>query len=250
MMILGFIVADSIIPITLILTCWNIYNCLAKTHKKEKLISVISILLGAAYYRLLFIIDLKGKGEWYEQIYDIQYHNSISSKYWLIYLVVILGFIGYLILLNVSASTLPPLLSAISIGFLILINIIQLVFAVQISKNISDESVLLYVYHANILLLSARVIHRHMKEKDEIFRNRLTENEDHKKVGHISDKIDSLSKYSIFIFVVFLLLVALIELIFVLLGQGLDAPIKAFTETADWTFSKQIPPPSVKFGTI
>lgn len=32
-----------------------------------------------------------------------------------------------------------------------------------------------------------------------------------------------------------------------LLGQGLDAPIKAFTDTADWTFSKQTPPPPLEY---
>lgn len=31
------------------------------------------------------------------------------------------------------------------------------------------------------------------------------------------------------------------------MGQGADAPIKAFTDTADWTFSKQLPPPPLKY---
>lgn len=42
-----------------------------------------------------------------------------------------------------------------------------------------------------------------------------------------------------------LLLRIILEIIFILAGQGADAPIKALTDTADWTFSKQIPPPPI-----
>ena len=42
-------------------------------------------------------------------------------------------------------------------------------------------------------------------------------------------------------------IVAIMEIIAVLIGQGLDAPIKAFTDTADWTFSQQIPPPPKEY---
>nr|WP_143098639.1 DUF6688 family protein [Ruminococcus albus] len=147
-----------------------------------------------------------------------------------------------------KASELPPLLSALSIGAVMILNIFQIAYACQLLVNVKgDIDCLLYLYHANILLLSARVIHRHMKEQVELFRNRLTENEDNKTADRLLNKVDSLSKYSILIFIAFFFLVALIELIFVLLGQGFDAPIKAFTETADWTFSKQIPPPPVDY---
>lgn len=55
------------------------------------------------------------------------------------------------------------------------------------------------------------------------------------------------AKYSIFIFIVFFFVIAFIEVMFVILEQGLDAPIKTFTDTADWTFSKQIPPPPLEY---
>ncbi|MBQ1172119.1 MAG: hypothetical protein IIX48_05945 [Lachnospiraceae bacterium] len=31
--------------------------------------------------------------------------------------------------------------------------------------------------------------------------------------------------------------------------EGLDAPIKAFTDSADWTFSKQLPSPPIDYDT-
>ncbi|SFB67170.1 hypothetical protein SAMN02910406_00160 [Ruminococcus albus] len=236
-----FFIVDIFKTIMLILTIWNIFNCIADDSKIENLISSLTVLLGAVFYYLLFNIslDVGDNGSAF-------YYRTLSPEYWLIDYVVVLGFIGYFILLYNKANKLSPLLSALSIGTVVILNIFQIAYAFQISVHLQDSNKLIYLYHANILLMSARVIYRHMKEQVEIFRNRLTENEDHKKVGHISNKIDSLSKYSLFIFVVFLLLVALIELIFVLLGQGLDAPIKAFTETADWKFSKYIKPPYLK----
>jgi hypothetical protein len=235
------------IGIPVILTVWNIYNCLSDKPKKEKQISKDTILFGAILYILLFGISFNETGDWYKQIPSDRYHNIISSEYSYMYFIVVLGFIGYFILLNNSAKKLPPLLSAVYIVFLILMNIFQLTYAMQISKNVHGITNLLYLYHANVLLLSARVIHRHMKEQVEIFRERLTEKDENKKVGRLFSKIDSLSKYSIFVFIVFFFVIALLEVIFVLLGQGLDAPIKAFTDTADWTFSQQTPPPPIDY---
>jgi hypothetical protein len=224
-----------------ILTVWNIYNCCSQNPKKEYLISDLTIWIGAGLYYLLFKIIFEGAGDWYEQISSNRYHNSISSEYSYIYIVVLLGFIGYFILMYNSAKKLPPLISALSISFLILMNILQITYAIQISKNVNGLETLLYVYHFNLLLLSVRAIYKHMKEKAEFFRNSITENEKHKKLCFISNKINSMSKYYNLILFVFFFVIDLIELTFVLLGQGFDAPIKAFTDTADWTFSKQIP---------
>ncbi len=243
MLIFGII--DIVIPGTL--TIWNIYNCIAEKPKLEKLISTLTVFIGAVFYAALFTLNYEEAGDWYEQVNTMQYHYCVSSEYWLIGWIVFFGFIGYFFLLYVRADGLPPLISAFSISLLILMNIIQIAFALQISKNVDGADCLLYVYHANILLLSARVIHRHMKEEAEFFRDRLSSNGEQKRYSRIYKITDSLSKYSILIFVVLFFVIAIIEIIFVLLGQGLDAPVKAFTDTADWTFSKQIPPPPLDY---
>ncbi len=237
-----FMIIVAGIPGTL--SVWNIYNCAAKTPKAEKLISTLTVFVGGFFYLFLLNFTFDQVGEWYEQSYNTQLHNIISSEYsWFFYVVIILGFIGYFVLLYVRADKLPPLISALSISFLICLNVFQIAYAIQIAENVNLFDCLLYVYHANILLLSARVIQRHMREMEEIFKNRLSSNEDHKKYRRIYNLINNMSKYSIMIFIVLFFIIALAEIVFVFLGQGLDAPIKAFTDTADWTFSKQIPPP-------
>lgn len=235
-----------IIPGTL--TVWNIYNCVSKKPRHEKLISTLTVFVGGILYSGLKSLDFEESGDWNEAIYAMQYHYSISPRYSAVGLIVILGFIGYFILLYADAKRLPPLIAVSAIGLLILMNVFQLAYAVQLSKNIRDIDYLLYVYHANILILSARIIQSHMKEEVELFRNRISEGESRKNITALFCKIDSLSKYSICIFIALFFVIAIIELLFVLIGQGIDAPIKAFTDTADWTFSKQLPPPPIEYS--
>ena len=240
-----FIMIGFVIPGTL--TVWNLYNCIAKQPKKEKLISCLTIFLGAFFYLLLYIISFDTAGEWYEQIKNGQYHNSISSAYDGILWIALLGFVGYFVLLFFRVEKLPPLVSVISISMVILLNVFQITYAVQLSKNINDVTYLLYVYHFNILILSARVIYLTMTQQIEIFKNRTAEIEEHKGFKKFYEMMNNLSKYTIFVFVILFFIIAIIEIIFVIAGQGLDAPIKAFTDTADWTFSKQIPPPPLEY---
>lgn len=231
-----------------IFTIWNIYNCFSNIPRREKLISSITVLLGGFFYLLLFVISFEEAGDWYVQVNTAQYHYAISSKYCGIYEgIVLLGFIGYFVLVFFPANKLPPLVSAISISMVILLNVLQIVYAIQIAKNVDGIELLLYVYHFNILLLSARVIYLHMIQQIEIFKERTAEMEGHKGFKRFYDYINNLSKYSFFLFVILFFVIAVIEIIFVIAGQGIDAPIKAFTETADWTFSKQIPPPPLEY---
>ena len=243
--ILIMVVIAFIIPGTL--TVWNIYNCVSKKANHEKLISSLTVFVGGIFYLGLHALELEEAGDWNQAIYAMQYHYSLSPRYWAVEWVVILSLIGYFILLYADVEKLPPLVAVLSICMLILMNVFQLVYAVQLSNNISGIGYLLYVYHANILILSARIIQKHMKEEVELFRNRISEGGNRKNINSLFYRIDSLSQYSICIFIALFFVVAIIEIIFVLIGQGIDAPIKVFTDTADWTFSKHIPPPPAEY---
>ena len=228
-------------------TIWNIYNCVSSKPKKEKLISGLTIIIGGIFYLLLHVLSFEEAGDWYEQINTMQYHNIISSESYVIDWIVLFGFVGYFILLFIDADKLPPLVSVISISLLILLNLFQIAYAIQISKNVNGLELLLYVYHINILILSARVIHRQMAQQVELFRSRAPEMEQHKGFKKFFEKVNSLSKYTIVVFITLFFVIAIIEIIFVIAGQGVDAPMKAFTDTADWSFSKQIPPPPIEY---
>ena len=75
MLILGILV--FVIPGTL--TVWNIYNCIAEKPKLEKVISTLTVFIGGVFYLGLFALNYEQGGEWYVQVNDMQYHNSIST---------------------------------------------------------------------------------------------------------------------------------------------------------------------------
>lgn len=243
MVILAFIFV-FVLPIGL--SIWNLYNCLSQKPKKEKGIATLTVILGGIFYILLFLISFETAGDWDRQINIVQYHNTISSEYAGIAWIVVLGLVGYFLLLY-KADKLPPLLAVLSIAMVVWMNLFQIFYAIQLSKNIDGMECMFYVYHINILILSARVLYLHMKQQVEFYREKMTELEAHKKFKKFYDKIDNLTKYKFLVFVSLFFVLAVIEIIFVLAGQGIDAPIKAFTDTADWTFSKQTPPPPIDF---
>lgn len=231
------------------LTIWNIYNLCAKKTKKEKLASCLTIFLGGIFYMLLYNIEFEPSGDWYETINTMQIHYSLSSQYELsIIIPVFIGFIGLLILILFDSDKLPPLVSAFSIGGVVLLNILQIIFAIQIGKNVSELALMLYVYHINIFILSVASIRKHLKQQVRLLAEKINNKESCSlKMWQLYRRINRISQYTVLVFICFFFLIAILEIIFIIMGQGADAPIKAFTDTADWTFSKQIPPPPVEY---
>ena len=230
------------------LTLWNIINCFVKNPKFEKAVSTITVIVGGFFYLILLAI-FNVRGEWYEPIYPDELHSPISSEYFpALFFPLLIGFAGYIVLLYFRADRLSPLFSVFLIANLILLNIIQIAVAVQLFKNANRNiGLLFYVYHFNILLLSARVIVKHMKDQVAYYKTREDQMSGHSKFKWLYFKAVKLSSYAFPLLLMLFFIVALLEIFFVLAGQGLDAPVKAFTDTADWTFSKQIPPPPLEY---
>lgn len=240
------IVCAFIVPGTL--TIWNIYNCFSSKPKREKQISSLTVIIGAILYFMYHGLVIDVGGDWYEQIYPYESHYTLSSQYWwIVGLILLIGFLGFFTLLFVSADRLPPLVSVLSIAAVILLNVLQIAYALQIATPASG-AFFLYLYHANILLLSAHIIRKQVIQQVRIAKSKGMDQPEHSKYRWIYKAMSSISKYTIWVFIGLFFLVAILEIIFVLCGQGIDAPIKAFTDTADWTFSKQTPPPPLQHG--
>lgn len=223
------------------LTIWNIYNLCAGKSKKEKLAAGLTLVIGGLFYTLLYQFAFNPGGDWEESIFTTQTHYSIASQYQdSILIPLILGFIGLLILIYCNADKLPPLVSAFSIAAVVLLNILQIAFAIQIAKNIEGIDFLFYVYHGNIFILSVAAVKKQIRQQVQLFADR---NNNEGKAGWLYRRMTRISQYTVLVFLCFFFLIAILEIIFILMGQGAEAPVKAFTETADWTFSKQIPPP-------
>ena len=223
------------------MTVWNIYNLFSKKPKAAGIAAWATLIAGGVCYMLLFGLEFSTAGDWYVQIYDTELHYSISSKFgWTVGLPIAIGILGLLALVSFKAEKLPPLVSALSIAGVVLLNVFQITEAIQLSKNIEGITMMLYVYHANIFIVSVSAVKSQIKQQLEIF-------SDLKYRDYLPNKlyriIDRISRYSALVFICLFLVIAVLEIIFILTGQGADAPIKAFKDTADWTFSQQIPPP-------
>ena len=119
------------------LTVWNVYNLFSKKPKREVLASWLTILIGGVLYFLSYSLYFDSAGDWYKTVNVAQVHYAISSQYRLgIILPIFVGAIGLTILISVAAEKLPPLVSAFSVASVVLLNVVQIAFAIQISKNI------------------------------------------------------------------------------------------------------------------
>lgn len=247
-LLIWILIATVTILYPLFLTGMNLYNCFSKKPKREIMYATITILFGFCLYYSFHLIVFDTVGDWYEAVSTLTYHNTISSEFdWLKWFLIIAGMIGYFVLLFAKGDKTPPLITVLAIVFLMLLNIFQIFYAIQIWKNMDSITYLLYLYQFNVLLLSARVIYLRMKEELLRMQSKKEELEMHQNIQWFYERVHSLSQYSMLIFVLFFFVVAILEIVLVFMGQGLDAPIKMFTDTADWTFSKQTPPPPIQY---
>ncbi len=249
---LFFILIAVVIPGGL--TIRNCYNLFAKTPKNPKVAFWLTFLIGGLFYLLLYEISFETAGDWHEVIYDNQLHYSISTEYGpeAFYIPMLLGGFGMVLLCGCKTEKLSPLVSAFAVAATALFQVLQIAFAVQISNHVSESiKYLFYVYHANLFILAVSGVRALMKEQMQYYESRkagVNETEEcPEKQGRLSRMVNTFSKYTVLIFVCLFFIIAVFEVLFLLFGQGTDAPVKAFTDTADWTFSKQIPPPPMEY---
>lgn len=235
--LLIFIVVGILIPLGL--TVLNLYNLFSKKPILPRAAALAALIIGGGLYVALYNLEFDTAGDWYEQIYEFQLHYSISSEFgWAAEVPAILGLLGLLALIFFEARKMTPLVSAFSIAGVVLLNVFQIALAMQLAKNISSWALMLYVYHFNVFGISVSAVNKQIKQQLEIFAK---QNSEYK--SRLYRLMSSAAGYSVLIFACLFFVIAVLEIIFILTGQGADAPMKAFKDTADWTFSQQIPPP-------
>lgn len=247
------IVIAILIPGTL--TVMNLRNLCCKKQKAVNILSLITLLVGGIEYILLLFLSLDPIGEWYEAVFDYQTHYPISGNFGIsIELPFILGLLCLVLLLILKPEKLSPIVSASLVAGTFILNIIQVFIAIQISKQLFDPlnwmanfDLLFYVYHLNILIISCIAIKKQIKYQLKFYESLPDTSLKTKFTNSLYHQINNIYKYSGLIFLCLFVIIALLEVIFIIIGQGADGPVKAFTDTADWTFSQQIPPPPKEY---
>ena len=246
------IILMPFIWLPIVLTGFNIRNLMKNNHTTIG-IDMATIFIGGAYYIMLssFIGDAVNGGitdkDYTKAVYPDQYHELLNSEYsTIIEWVIVIGFISLVLLCVRKPEKTPPLQSALCIAFtsvmLLLVGIIQ----VQMICNFEIAFVMFYLYYANLILISARRIYYHIteqvrlaNERETVFRTKAGE-----KLHKIMSTVSGMTKFS---FMLILPIIIICEILYIIFGQGADGFIKAFTMTADWSFSTQTPPPPLEY---
>ncbi len=241
------ILITIILPLTL--TVLNIRNLIAKKPFLKTFLLYFTLFFGMLLYGILYAGVFEPSGDWNEAVYPFQTHFSISSTYWLSFgLPVCVGILGLLLLGTIPVRRMPPLLSALCIAAVLLGNIMQVFFFLQLLGMESGAPVLLFfaLYHWNLVMLSVQHVRLHIREQTKKLQQR-NKPFRFKWTAKLCSFLSSASHMSLFSFFLLFPLMAVLEIVLVLCGQGFDGPVKAFTMTADWTFSQQTPPPPLEY---
>lgn len=251
-MLRGIILLCFAVPV--ILTVLNVINLFRKKKIKELSVDILILLLGSLL--TVFLLSCVSDYSYNESViiggFGSKYHQPFSEDY-IIWLIVpaVLGFIG---MIKLSAREVhPPLATVIYMDFIIIGMILSILYIVQISAHIADTVILfeadviyLCLFPFNYILCGIRLI----RENIVIYLEHMNKNCIVPKNSFLMKWYSILAdshKIPVVLFGFFIVIIAIIFSILVLFGQGADGFVRLFTQTADWTFSQQIPPPPVQY---
>lgn len=248
--ILGNLISGLILIYPFVITGLNIANFFRKKKIHEIFFDIFGTYIGLFMAGAAFSLyaDIRSV-DYDEAIYANQAHNPLHSEYaWIIWTVIVIGLLGLLILGLFKPEKLPPLISAFSIASVLLGLIAGIFLYIQLLYNCNDWIYLFcLLYLANVIMLAVRRIRFHITEHVRIANERETAYRT--KFGAWLGKIMSkVSTMTLFSFALIFPIATILEILSLIFGQGADGFIKAFTMTADWTFSTQIPPPPLEYN--
>lgn len=233
---------------TVMMTGLNIANFFPKQKIHELFFDVFGSSAGffMAFVAFAGFSDI-ANADYDKAVYPQQLHLALHSKYGItVIIIILLGYLGLFILGNFKPEKLSPIISAVSVACTVLGLIAGIFLYIQLAENFQSIHLYCYLYLANMILLAIRRIRFQIKEhvrlvneRETVFRNKLGT-----WLGKIMSKVSTMTLFS---FALILPVAAILEILFIIFGQGPDGFIKAFTMTADWTFSTQTPPPPIEY---
>lgn len=240
----------------IILTVFNVINLCKGNIYKEALIDGLTFVLGISFFLLLL-------GMWEAPDYTeaivlggggLGLHTPIASWHMPTILTLsTIGVVGYILLRikdeeeNYSPFVTVMLMSAVYIGFFM-----SVMYIIQVMNNLGEGTIMggevFYstLWPINYILCGLRLI----RKKASYWVAR-TVREDIKYTNPILKScqhlLDDCFGWYLAAFIVMLPLLGVVLIILILFGQKPDAIIRAFTETSDWTLSKEISPPPIEY---
>ncbi|MCM1132306.1 MAG: hypothetical protein NC340_02430 [Ruminococcus flavefaciens] len=243
-----YVIAGILLVYPLVITGLNIANFFRKEKLPEIFFDAFCSVIGLAMtFFACNIFDTITTTDYNEAVYVYELHSVLHSEYGKTIVVVItLGYIGLTVLGIFKPGKLPPLVSATSTACTVLGLVAGLFVYIQLANNFNPLHLYCQLYFANMILLAIRRIRYHITEHVRLANERETAYRSRfgAWLGKVMSKVSTMTLFS---FALIFPIAVVLEILFILFGQGPDGFIKAFTMTADWTFSTQTPPPPLEY---
>ena len=223
-----------------------------KYHKLSEKINDLAIIhLGALFSFLWIYIVLLGTRvvsiDYDKPAYVGYFHNVLHSEYGItVKITLFIALVSLTVMASFKPEKIPPLPQALCFGFTILGEILFSFVMIQLGINYSALILPLAFYLGNLLIVTAKLTRRYIvahleykKSHDTVYRFKIAEK--------LEEKLSGAAALTAFHFLMILPAALILIMLYIILGQGPDGVIRAFTMTADWTFSKQIPPPPIDY---
>lgn len=236
----------------IILSIFNVVNFFKKKKIYPRIFHLITFFLGGVLYIIFLRFSNVVNVPWNQATYSFYMHQPINSENLLsIVIPCAIGFISCLLLAFVPSKKISPIIALLILSGVLIGNIENILVAIQFSKcylnNDKFFSVYPIIFHLNILMISIFYIKKQIKEQIESIEERKL-NSHYTWQLKLYNFLSKISGWNILSFACVVPVAIIIEIVLILCGQGIDGAVKAFTMTADWTFSMQTPPPPLEYS--
>lgn len=229
-----------------LLTFWNVISFIRFLIRKKdgvysRWIEVFSIILGFAF--LCFYLNISDiiLVDWNVQLKNSEVHSMINlDRIPTICTFFCVSVIGYLILRFISAEKQSPIISAIAMSASYCGIGLCVIWCIQTKKD-----PFLFLYSANyVLILIKSVLIFVIDKSKQIQKDSSLAKTRFPKIHRLLNKASNLPLIALLFT---LPLMGILLAILILFGQEPNSIIKAWTETADWTFSQKVPPQNISY---
>lgn len=229
--------------------------------KAAALYDLFLVLFGAVIeFILLFTVhEIIIDAQWYEELHNQQLHTPISNEGAVTFFVLLTMFVvGVFILTIIPSNKRPPLTTVLSISFMYIGVIEAVLFTIQIAgMNLKDlngnvnykftlDLLYTFVVPFNMILILIRMMIIEIRSF-EISGSHMSKINSIPFLRLCSKTLNNSKNWPIIALIMMIPVLVCIIAILMLFGQAPDDAIKAFTETANYTFSQRIPPQNVYY---
>lgn len=181
--------------------------------------------------------------DWNVQLRNVEVHSPISLEAMpTIVILILISLVGYIYCRFVDLKNQPPLATVLGIAAMYLGIIISIAWTIQIW----NFSVLLILLPINYIIIILKTVRYLIFQKSKLIETEMSFN-DNEKLSKLNIIIRNSSNWPWLGLVAMLPMLGVIIIILILFGQKPDNIIKAWAETADWTFSQKIPPQNIYY---